>query len=103
MGGSTSQLNVCFSEGYGIVVLGITPCADTQGQAEENSNHSFVAGHRTPTTPLDTYSGIMRSEGKDLLREYWIMCIYDTRCVFSKHKKLKKQQQNIGFRDERAE
>lgn len=57
-------------------MLGITPCADTQGQAEESSDHPLMAGHRTKTTPLDTYSGIMRSEGKDLLREYWIMCIY---------------------------
>lgn len=45
------QLNVCFSDGHGFVVLGITPYADTQGQAEENSNHPFMAGHRTTTTP----------------------------------------------------
>lgn len=27
------ELNVWFSDGYGIVVLGITPCADTQGSS----------------------------------------------------------------------
>lgn len=76
------ELNVWFSDGYGIVVVGITPCADTQGQAEESSDHPLMAGHRTKTTLLDTYSGIVRSDGKDFLREYQIACIYDIRFVF---------------------
>lgn len=75
------ESDVWISDGYGIVVLGITLCADTQGQAEESSNHPLMAGHRTKTTPLDTYSGIMRSKGKDLLRDYWIMYICNIRFV----------------------
>lgn len=74
------ELNVWFSDG--IAVLGITPCADSQGQAEGSSNQPLMAGHRTKTAPLGTNSGIMRSEGKDLLREYWIMCIYNIRLFF---------------------
>lgn len=57
-------------------MLGLTPCAGTQSQAEESSDHPLMVGHRTKTIPLDTYSGMIRSEGKDLLREYWIMHIY---------------------------
>lgn len=59
----------------GLLCLASLPVQIHRGQAEESSDLPLMSGHRIKATPLDVYSRIMRSEGKDLFREYWVMYI----------------------------